>query len=135
MEDICKFINTEMEELKYRIAPLDWKFDRNYSHELVNISGVKDRTIDKKSQKEKYCVAIVNQPITPLRNEITFTINSQNQYDQLILIGLCDKRQIIKDHFETDLKKGVYAIYQAAKAGSRNNALSLHSADGSMHYK
>ena len=37
--------------------------------------------------------------------------------------------------YESDLKKGIYAIYQAAKPGSSNNALSLHSSDDSMHYK
>lgn len=31
--------------------------------------------------------------------------------------------------YETDLKKGIYAIYQAAKAGSSNNAFSLHNSD------
>lgn len=40
-----------MKELKYHTAPIDWKFDRANSHELINISGFKDKTIDKKSDK------------------------------------------------------------------------------------
>lgn len=57
-----------MKELKYHTAPIDWKFDRANSHELINISGFKDKTIDKKSDKEKFCVAILNQPLTPIKN-------------------------------------------------------------------
>jgi hypothetical protein len=42
---------------------------------------------------------------------------------------------MVKDHFETDLKNGIYAIYQAAKANTRNNAFSLNCSDPTMHYK
>ena len=70
-----------------------------------------------------------------MKSEVTFTLNSQNPYDHFIVLGVGSKRQLAKDFYETDLKKGIYAIYQAAKSGNSNNAFSLHSAEDFMHYK
>ena len=44
-------IDAEMKELKYSATAEKWKFDKNYHHELINISGFSDRTMDKKSDR------------------------------------------------------------------------------------
>lgn len=41
----------------------------------------------------------------------------------------------MKTHYETDLIKGVYGIYQASTSGSTNNAYALHDSDPYFQYK
>ena len=44
-------IDEQMRCLKYSATPEKWKFDKKFTHQLINVSGFGDRTMDKKSQK------------------------------------------------------------------------------------
>ena len=96
---MIEILQDDMYELRCRLFDEKWKFDKDYSHSLLNVGGVGDRTIDKKSDFNKFCVSITNQPITPYKNDITFVINSQNVYDKNILIGLCHRKTLMKMDF------------------------------------
>lgn len=152
-----------MNELTFREAPEKWKFDPHATNALLNISP-SQRTVDKKSEIPKFCLSLLNQPITPFKNQATFIINSQNIYSKYIIVGLCDPNKAFKNNYELPLLSfepsspthpsnkrkgseeqnsltlsseniGLYGIYQASNYNSTNNALSIHSNNPSLNYK
>ena len=78
---------------------------------------------------------MLNQPMTPYKDQVSFLVNSQNLRDKLLVVGVCSKKIMQIFDYEINLKDGIYAIYQAAKNSSSNNAFSLHSTNVDFHYK
>ena len=99
VEKMIDLLHGDMYELRYRLYNEKWKFDKEYTHPLVNVSGLGDRTVDKKSDLYKFCVSITNQSITPYNNDITFIINSQHVFDKNIVLGLCHRKTLMNMDF------------------------------------
>ena len=88
-----------MLKLKYKVIADNWKFNSDTTHQLINISPSL-RTIDKKSEVPKFCIGLLNQPITAMKNKVSFTVNSQNIYQKSIIFGLCEPAKILKFQYE-----------------------------------
>lgn len=96
---MCTLLNGDMYQLRYRLFHDKWQFDKDFSHPMINVAGLGNRTLDKKSQIDKFCVGITNQPITPYNNDITFVINSQHTYNKEIVVGLCHRKTLMDMNF------------------------------------